>query len=215
MATRDDLDEVVRDALNRGVSRDEIRAALLGAGWAEARVVVALAAFADVDFPVAVPRPRPSMSAREAFEYLVLFGTLYVSAFALGLLLFQFIDLMFPDPLWSQFRVEAITGAIRWSVSALVVSTPIFLFMAASNGRRIGLEPVLRASPVRRWLTYLTLAVAACVLIGDSTSMVYNLLSGDLTIRFVLKATTTGIIAGTAFAYYLSELRRDEKEMGI
>jgi hypothetical protein len=48
---------------------------------------------------------------------------------------------------------------------------------------------------------------------GDSTSMVYNLLSGDLTTRFVLKVTTTGIIAGTAFAHYQSDLRRDEKEM--
>jgi hypothetical protein len=162
-------------------------------------VAVALAGLGDVDFPVAVPRPRPSLSAREAFEYLLLFGTLYVSAF--------------PDPLWPQFRVEAITGAIRWSIAVLVVSAPIFLFMAASNSRRNGLEPILRASAVRRWLTCLTLAIAACVLIGDSTSMVYNLLSGDLTTRFVLKVTTTGIIAGTAFAHYQSDLRRDEKEM--
>ena len=213
MATRDDLDEFVREAPNRGVSRDDIRTALLGAGWAEARVAVALAGLGDVDFPVAVPRPRPSLSAREAFEYLLLFGTLYVSAFALGRLLFQFTDLAFPDPLWPQFRVEAITGAIRWSIAVLVVSAPIFLFMAASNTRRNGLEPILRASAVRRWLTCLTLAIAACVLIGDSTSMVYNLLSGDLTTRFVLKVTTTGIIAGTAFAHYQSDLRRDEKEM--
>jgi hypothetical protein len=34
MAARDDLDEFVREALNRGVSRDDIRTALLGAGWA-------------------------------------------------------------------------------------------------------------------------------------------------------------------------------------
>jgi hypothetical protein len=129
-------------------------------------VAVALAGLGDGDFPVAVPRPWPSLSAREAFEYLLLFGTLYVSAFALGRLLFQFTDLAFPDPLWPQFRVEAITGAIRWSIAVLVVSAPIFLFMAASNSRRNGLEPILRASAVRRWLTCLTLAIAACVLMG-------------------------------------------------
>lgn len=214
MASSDDLSEFVRDALNGGVSRDEIRAVLHGAGWGEAQVVAALESFADVDFLIAVPRPQPSLSAREAFEYLVLFGTLYFSAFALGQLLFQFVNLSFPDPLWPQFRFQAITGAIRWSISSLVVSTPIFLFVAWSNSRKIELQPVKRASPVRRWLTYVTLAVAASLLIGDCTSLVYNLLGGEMTVRFLLKAMTIGIIAGTAFVYYLSDLHRDEKELG-
>ena len=214
MAATDDLIGFVRDALNRGASRDEIGAVLLGAGWSEAQVASAIEGFADVDFPIAVPRPRPSVSAREAFEYLVLFGTLYFSAFALGQLLFQFINLAFPDPLWSELRVIAITGAIRWSISSLVVSTPVFLFVARSNSRKIEASPVMRASPVRGWLTYLTLAVAASLLIGDGTSLVYNLLGGEMTMRFLLKAATIGAIAGTAFAYYLSDLRRDERELG-
>ena len=214
MASRDELDGFVREALNRGVSRDEIKATLLGAGWAEVQVSVALASFADVDFPIAVPRPRPSLSAREAFEYLVLFGTLYFSAFNLGLLLFQFIDLAFPDPLWPPFRFQAVTALIRWSISVLVVSTPVFLFMAWSTSRKIEQEPVKRASPVRRWLSYLTLAVAASILIGDGTGLVYSLLGGEMTTRFLLKAMTIGIIAGTVFIYYLSDLRRDEEELG-
>jgi intracellular septation protein A len=214
VAATDDLSDFVRDAVNRGASRDEIRAVLLGAGWAEAQVASAIAGFADVDFPVAVPRPRPSLSAREAFEYLVLFGTLYFSAFALGRLLFQFINLAFPDPLWPDFRFTAITEAIRWSISSLVVSTPVFLFVAWSNKRKIEASPVMRGSTVRRWLTYVTLAVAASLLIGDCTSLVYNLLGGEMTMRFFLKAATIGAIAGTAFVYYLSDLRRDERELG-
>ena len=102
---------------------------LSGAGWAEAQVGAALASYADVEFPIAVPRPKASLSAREAFEYVVLFGTLYFSAFALGQLLFQFVNLAFPDPLWPQFRFLAITEAMRWSISSLVVSTPVFLFV--------------------------------------------------------------------------------------
>lgn len=214
MAATDDLSEFVREALNRSASRDEIRVVLLGAGWSEAQVTSAIEGFADVDFPIAVPRPRPSLSAREAFEYLVLFGTLYFSAFALGQLLFQFINLTFPDPLWPEFRFVAITGAIRWSISSLVVSTPVFLFVAWSNSRKIEASPVKRASPVRRWLTYLTLAITASLLIGDCTSLVYNLLGGEMTMRFLLKAATIGAIAGTAFVYYLSDLRRDERELG-
>lgn len=215
MTARDELERFVREALNGGASREEVSAALRGAGWAEAQVMVALAGFAEVDFPIAVPRPRLSVSAREAFEYVVLFGTLYFAAFNLGLLLFQFIDLAFPDPLWSAGRFLAVTQAIRWAISVLVVATPVFLFMAWSNGRSIDREPIKRASPVRRWLTYLTLAIAASVLIGDCTALVYSLLGGEMTIRFLLKATTIGLIAGTVFTYYLTDLRRSEEELGI
>ena len=54
--------------------------------------------------------------------------------------------------------------------------------------------------------------MAAGVLIGDVTTLVYNLLSGELTARFLLKVVTVGSIAGTSFWYYLSDLRRDEQE---
>jgi hypothetical protein len=39
-----------------------------------------------------------------------------------------------------------------------------------------------------------------------------NTLGGELTSRLVLKVLTVGAIAGTAFSYYLSDLRREERE---
>ena len=75
------------------------------------------------------------------------------------------------------------------------------------------LDPTKRASKVRRWLTYWTLLVAAGALLGDVTTLVYNLLGGELTVRFVLKIVTVGLIAGTAFTYYLRDLRHDEAEI--
>jgi hypothetical protein len=65
---------------------------------------------------------------------------------------------------------------------------------------------------VRRWLTYLTLFSAACALLGDFATLVYNVLGGELTVRFLLKVLTVGLIAGTAFFYYLRDLRQDEVE---
>ena len=214
MAVNEDLTGFVREALNRGVPRDEIRSALSQADWSDAEVKAALLSFSEVDFAIPVPRPRPSLSAREAFEYLVLFGTLYMSAFSLGTLLFQFIDLAFPDPLWSQNRIDAIPDIIRRSIAALVVATPIFLYAARTNSRAIALSPLKRISPVRRWLTYLTLAIAAAILIGDATTLVYDLLDGDVTARFLLQVLAIGSIAGAVFTYYLADLRRDEKEVG-
>ncbi len=63
---------------------------------------------------------------------------------------------------------------------------------------------------MRRWLTYLTLFVAAGFLIGDVTGVVYNLLGGEVTTRFVLKVCTVGAIAGAVFAHLVGDLRKDE-----
>jgi hypothetical protein len=50
------------------------------------------------------------------------------------------------------------------------------------------------------------------VLIGDVANLVFSVLGGELTARFLLKVLTVGGLAGTAFWYYLSDLRRDEVE---
>jgi hypothetical protein len=47
-------------------------------------------------------------------------------------------------------------------------------------------------------------------LIGDAATLIYNLLGGELTIRFVLKVATIAVMAGGIFTFFLSEMRRDE-----
>src|SRR3546814_14426826 len=75
-------------------------------------------------------------------------------------------------------------------------------------------QPIKRLSPVRRWLTYLTLFLAAVALICDVTTLVYNLLGGELSVRFVLKVLVVGVIAGGVFGYYLLDLRSQERRVG-
>lgn len=211
MAANEELIGFVRDALARGLPRPQVEAALKQAGWDPQQVSAALAAFAAVDFPIPVPRPRASLSAREAFMYLLLFSTLYVVAFQFGSLLFQFINRAFPDPA-SELNERFSREAIRFSVSSLIVALPVFLYMSRLTNRETTRDPTKRMSPVRRWLTYLTLFIAACVLIGDFTTLVYSLLGGELTVRFVLKVLVVGVIAGTVFWFYVSDLRVDEQE---
>ena len=43
-------------------------------------------------------------------------------------------------------------------------------------------------------------------------ALVYRLLGGELSLRFVLKVLVVGVIAGGVFGYYLGELRREERE---
>jgi hypothetical protein len=205
-----DLEWFAREALLKGLGKSEIRKAALEAGWTEDQVRDVLDAYSDAAFPVPVPKPRPHLSARDAFLYLVLFTTLYFSSYNLGSLIFDFINKALPDPTVVSYRT--VWDGMRWSASSLIVAFPTFLFLSYYINRDVIRNPVKRLSPIRRWLTYLTLFVASCVLIGDVTTLVYNTLGGELTSRLALKVITVGAIAGTAFSYYLSDLRREERE---
>jgi len=207
-----ELETFVKAALERGSTRPAIEGALTEAGWPVEQARSALSAFADVEFPIPVPKPRPHLSAREAFLYLVLYTTLYLSAYYLGCLGFELIDHAFPDLAATAYSWQSPMERIRWAASSVVVAFPIFLFLSRYMHVELVRSPVKRLSPIRRWLTYLTLFVAAGFLIGDLTTLVYNAFGGEITVRFSLKVLVVGVIAGTIFGYYLQDLRREERE---
>lgn len=202
------LELFVKESLQTGKTREEIAKALESAGWPSAQIANALNAYADVSFSIPVPRPRPSVTAREAFLYLVMFSSLYYAAWNLGSLFFIFIDRAFPQDNRSFYLGEM----QRWSTAAVIIGFPVFFLLARYVNKQIELNPFKRLSPVRRWLTYLTLFFASATLLGDITTLIHNLLGGDLTIRFVLKILVVAAIAGSTFAYYLLDLRKEEKE---
>ena len=210
MAVDSELRVFVRDALAGGAARGDIEAVLLKAGWAEADVRKAVASYADIPFAVPVPRALPYLSAREAFLYLVLFSTLYYSAWHAGSLIFDLINVAFPDPAFDRYRYSQFS--IRWSLASLIVAFPVFLYLSRITAREIARDPSKRGSKVRRWLTYLTLFASATAIICDLVTLVYNALGGDLTTRFLLKVLAVAVIAGLIFGYYLRDLRQEEKE---
>jgi hypothetical protein len=210
-----ELQSFVRDSLARGLSRDTIREQLNRAGWRPEEIEAALAAWAESDFPVPVPRRRSYLSPREAFLYLVLFVTLYVTAFNVGALLFQFIERWLPDPAMSPGYSGADRfnpRAVRDSIAALLIAYPVFLYLSAFIGRMLVREPEKRGSAVRKWLTYITLFVAALVILGDLTFVVARLLSGELAPRFMARTLVVFLIAAYVFGHYLSDLRKEEDE---
>jgi hypothetical protein len=214
MAVERELSEFVRAALQAGSPRADIAAALAQAGWRRDQVQRALAEYADVAFPVPVPRPRPYLSAREAFLYLVLFATLYDSAMALGGLFYALIDHAWPDAVQLGMSPGSFRDSLRLSVAQLAVAFPVFVALTVSMRRAIAHDPTRRASRVRKWLTYLTLFLGACVLIGDVAALFYRLLGGEVTVRFASKVLVVGAIAGTIFTWYLNDLRSEEREEG-
>jgi hypothetical protein len=212
-----ELQQFVREALGRGQSRDAIRTRLTAAGWQPDEVAAALDAWDDTDFPVPVPRRRPYVSARETFLYLVLFVTLYVTAYNVGALAFQFIERSMPDPALGSGRFGGDRFSIyaaRGAAAALLIAYPVFLALSAFMGRALRRDPAKRASRVRKWLTYATLFVAALVILGDLTVLVSRLLGGELPPRVLAKAAVVAVISGYVFGHYLVDLRRDEDRPG-
>jgi hypothetical protein len=207
-----DIQLFVKEALAKGASREKIKEALKGAGWQADEIQQALTAYADkaVD-GIPVPRRKPYLSARDAFLYLLMFLTLYWSAFSFGQLLYQFINRAFPDALAYLYAADTTASIIRMDIASLIIAFPVFLWISWILNREIQKDAEKRGSKIRKWLTYLTLFIAAGIIIGDLIALVFNLLAGDVTIRFLLKVLVVGGIAGTVFGYYLSELRKDEK----
>jgi hypothetical protein len=205
------LVEFVKESLQQGQSREAIHGALMQAGWRVAEVDAALAVYTDIAFPIAVPRPQPYLSARQAFLYLLFFILLGIVAFSLGSLLFALIDYGFPDKAEAGGYVVRYRDAqVRSGISGVLVGTPIFLWLGYILRGARERSPELQRSRIRKWLTYLSLVIAGCTLVGDATSLVYNFLGGDLTTRFVLKSLVVAVIAGAIFTYFISDAEKGD-----
>lgn len=204
MASSDHLAQFVAEALRQGRTRPEISEALRGAGWAAPEVAEALGAWAEGGFTPPVPRPRPYVSAREAFLYGLMFCALAATAWHVTRLGFELIDLWVPDP--AEVRVGGQSGGIRWSVATLVVVMPLFLFLTARTARAARANEGLRRSAVRKWVGYITLFLSALALLGDLIAVIYAFLSGDLTMRFLAKAVLVAVTSGLIFLYFRGEL---------
>jgi hypothetical protein len=208
MRPADQIAQFVAEALKEGRSRDEISAALDEAGWTPNEVAGALDAWAETGFTPPVPRPRPYVSAREAFLYGLMFLALAMTAWNITTLGFELIELWLPDVTDKFSRYNA--QSVRWSISVLVVFFPLFLVMNTRAQRAAHADPGKRRSAVRKWFGYITLFLAAIALLGDLIAVIYALLSGDLTARFIAKAALVALTAGLIFLYFRGEMEEAE-----
>lgn len=207
------LTKFVDHARQRGLDYSSIFQLLQSSGWKERQIAQALAA-RDLSLPI--PERAGAGSARDAFLHLVAFTAMYVSAISLIFLLFTYIELWFPDPAieTSSYQVDYTLSGIRMELASLIVAYPLFLIAWSyllSETRR---SPVKAKSGVRRWLSFLSLFVGAVTIMTDVICVVYYLVEGDLTVRFVLKVLALLLITGSIFLY-LSLVLRSESEATI
>lgn len=208
-----DLQQFVRDALLQGATKTQIKKELEAAGWEKDEISQALDEYMESKFSVPVPKRKPYLSAREAFLYLLMFLSLYITAFSLGMLLFSIINISISDVAFTyDYTYDSTRESMRSAISALIIAFPLFAWMSSLINRRQEKNPNARSSKIRKWLTYITLFVAAIIIVSSLITLVYNLLSGEITTRFILKVLTVLGITGGIFGFYLWDLRREEKE---
>ena len=135
-----DLHTFVRDALSRGVSREQLRAALREAHWPADEIDSELAGWHDAGLGLPVPRRRVGVSAREAFLYLLLFVALYLVCFHAGAILFALIEWQWPDAMLRGLPGRHWDG-VRFSVATLLVAFPVYVVTSRFVGRSYEADP--------------------------------------------------------------------------
>lgn len=139
---------------------------------------------------------------RDVFTYLLTAISLYISAAGVMLIIWGLADYWFPGFDFSAHR----TDDVRIGISMAVVAFPIFLYLSKVSHTRLRRGETNHDSRLRQAFIYLNLFIAAVVVLVDPMVAIYDLLSGDLTARFLMKAGGLLVVAGLVFRYYQMEL---------
>jgi len=146
---------------------------------------------------------------RDLFLHLLAIVTLYWSAISFVTLLWQYVNYFFPDVLRSYYYYNGINGPMRFAISSLIIVFPVFILVSWWLNKIYAREAAVRESKIRKWLIYLTLFIAALIIIGDLIAVINMFLGGEITTRFILKALSILLVAAFIFGYYLNDVRKD------
>ncbi|MEZ4156758.1 MAG: DUF5671 domain-containing protein [Candidatus Paceibacterota bacterium] len=146
-------------------------------------------------------------TARDFFLYLFATVAAIFSAVNIIVLLWQYINYFFPAPF--SYYYDGVSGAMRFSISSLIIIFPLYVWVMWSLGKDIDRHPEKKDFWVRKWLIYITLFVAAMTMIVDLVVVLNTFLGGDFAARFVLKALAVLVVAAAVFSYYTFNLKRE------
>jgi hypothetical protein len=142
---------------------------------------------------------------KDFFIYFLSVITLYFFFTSLVLLLFHFINQIFPYKAYNEVRN---IQAIRWYVATIIVTLPVYIYTLISLRKDYLRYPEKRNLKVRKWLFYFTLFLAALTAMFDLGTLLYQFLGGAITARFLFKTITLLALVAVLFYFYLGELHR-------
>lgn len=209
------LHEFIRDAARAGKTRAEIVVALNAAGWSDEQIAAAYMNYADVDFPVPVPRPSSNVSARYLALNLFFFLVLMLVIWGAGSIVFTMLDYYLPDGkgemrgmFYNSYR--SLGESLRSYLAMILVCVPLVIF-TAKKINAIHRNYTQGVPIIRLRLIYLTYLIAGIVLLIDFIMFAYYFLSGELSIRFVIKVAVCTGFAAAVYYYFKPEAGSNEK----
>ncbi|MCC6198784.1 hypothetical protein IT401_01030 [Candidatus Nomurabacteria bacterium] len=139
-------------------------------------------------------------------------ASLIVSVTAFLRLVFATLDKVFPDVLSGMYQYGYSSSSfeqMRVSTAMLIIVVPVFFILSRQWMRlqRAGLSHW--DSVLRKWVILLILFVASVVAVVDLVVLVSYFVSGEITVRFVLKVLATLIAVGIPGWYYAQLLSTD------
>jgi hypothetical protein len=211
-ASNSDLDTFIRTAKERGVEDGALVALLKQNGWSERRIYRSLTASYGESLGIAAPvRSSSGDNARDAFLYLLNFITLGFWTIALGNLCYVLIAHAFPDRTNPNapyaYGDSSLMYRISWQLAAVIVTVPVFFVINRIIDNELARRPDLIESPIRLWLTYIALVIAATIVLIDGIWFLQALLRGELSVRFFLDSLVLLVLGGGVFAYYFAGLK--------
>lgn len=209
MATLEAVSSFVGLALAEGKPRDEIAQALARAGWSKSEIAAGLAAWADGAPGLPVPRPKPHVTARDAFFHALLFTALVMTSVFITGLGFPLIARWLPDV--DGFARGFDREALRWDIAALLVAALAFLGLDLWSARAIkrDLARLRLRLGARKWFGHMALFLAGLVLAGDLVFAIYTYLNGAFSAAVAARVGLVAVTAGLILAYYRGDLRED------
>ncbi len=192
----------------RGVSDETLMGMLRGRGWPEEDVYRGLSDYYEGAGELIIPVYRRSGSAKDAFLYLLAFSTLVTWTMGAGSVMFTLIERWFKDPATTQQYGLSSSYELANSLACVIVAFPTYLFVMRHIVGELEVHPEKLESPVRKWLTYLALLIAACVVVGDLITFITFFLQGEITSRFVAKVAVVLVLSGGVFWYYFGSLQK-------
>lgn len=145
---------------------------------------------------------------KDFFMYSGALLALLVSAISFVTLVFNLIDVIYPDTSFYDYY----SGSIRFAFACIVVVFPLYLGLTWSLRKDVILNPAKKDFWLKRWGAYSAIFVTGIITAGDLISLINTFLSGELTSRFLWKTLTVFLVSGAIFAYYLFDLKRKSDE---
>lgn len=131
-----------------------------------------------------------------------------VSSFLI--LFFETLEQKFPDALNAVYQYGYNSynfDGIRSAMASLIIVFPIFLVISYFWRKVSSNELSKWDAVIRKWMLALVLFLASLLIIIDLVTLVRYFVSGETTLRFVLKVAGTFIVAIIAGSYYAYELK--------